>query len=84
MRLAEELMQKQVLKFQLDEFDKRFIRKTLSGKFKEGLFNLGSGIKEKQIFQHLLKNYGKYELDLMSNDGQYISSVIAFRRFKYA
>jgi hypothetical protein len=66
MNLADELSKKQVLSFQLNNLNTDFIDFTLK-KNSEGLFNLSSGINDKEegeIMNYLLEKHGVYSFQV--------------------
>ncbi|MCX6750198.1 MAG: hypothetical protein NTZ83_01965 [Candidatus Pacearchaeota archaeon] len=79
MSLTDELTQKQVLKFQVNNFDKDFIDKTLSENT-EGIFNLLYKMKREtrtNILNYLKDNYPNHKAEIAFTGTNY---EIPFRK----
>lgn len=73
MNLVDELTQKQAHKFQLNDFDIVFIKKTLCSN-KEGIFNLNSKIEEKSVnsmLNYMKEIYKNYTFELSKDLSNY-------------
>ena len=82
-KLIDDLTQKQVNKFQMNEFKVNFVKQTLSD-YKEGIFNLSSAKDEMDTFMaihYMRKFHNNYEFESNHNGTNY---EIMFRKKEVA